>query len=172
MYSPFEIALNEPDKLILNLRKSHKIIRFSLFRVLPWVMMFCLAVAYKGLVKDMPVWFSNLLVLGIGAFSIFLLFYSYETQIIFQRNQFTRKLNVFYIFKDQTELFNQHDQIKIEKEQGGRSESWVFYRIRQQQKKLLFRIPMFLGQNIESRNNLAEAFERICGISVILPDHH
>ncbi|MCU0405220.1 MAG: hypothetical protein MUE99_11805 [Chitinophagaceae bacterium] len=172
MYTPFEKTKEGSDILILDLKKSHRFIRFILFRVLPWFLLGCLAVVYNSLQKEMPGWFAYVFILGIGGLSIFLLFFTYETGITFERHRFTRKVHGFFKVQHQTIDFLENDHIEVIKEQGGRSECWLFYLFKDQKKKNLVRIPMFLDDNIASRNNLAAAFEHVCGIKVLLPDQY
>lgn len=169
-YTPFELADVQPDYMLLQLKKSHRILRALMFRITPWFILLSLAATYEDVAKNMPGWFYTIWAIMMGGLAIYLLIYKYTLEITLSNGTITSKVNSLYFNWNETKTLSPGDSIYVVKEQGGRSVYWAFYLHQNNTKKRILNVPIFLSENLEARNNFAEAFEHYCKIKVNLPD--
>lgn len=168
-YSPFKLEKATKDQLMLKIKYRHLIIRFVLFRILPWFLVLVMVFTHNAFIREMPGWFFVTWEIGILTLSVFLLFYKFESRIIFSKNEIELIYNALYLKQKRIVRFHSMDHVEVKKEQGGRSMTWVFYQKLKNGKRIrLFRIPIFLNENLTSRNNFIDALQKYCKVNVHL----
>lgn len=169
-YTPYRLVEERPGMLKLRLKKRHRALRLVMFRIAPWFLLLCLALAHEGLSKAAPGWFYGVWLLLISGISVYLLVHRYDFEITLEKGRISRTLDFFYTSLVETETLLEDDSMSVVKERGGRSVYWAFYLTQEGRKQRILHIPIFIGENREARNNLAKAFEDICGTKVFLQD--
>ena len=150
-----------PETLTLQLKKGNKILFFTTFRVMPLFLLVGLAFAPEDIYRTLPPLLYWGLYLSILAVVFASVFYRYTAAITFNSNCMTLRFNLCFFEWNETELLASADEILIAKERGGRSVYWMFYLVKQgQKKKKLFHIPVSFSENLASRNNFIAIFEQ------------
>lgn len=169
-YTPYRVVEGQPGSLTLQLNKRHQVLRLFLFRIVPWFLLLCLSLTHESLSREMPEWLYGAWFLLIAGLSVYLLLHRYDVEIVLTKGSITRKLDFLYMSCDETETLHETDSMSVVQERGGRSVYWAFYLTQAGQKKRILHVPIFLDENLQARNNLAQAFELICGIKVFFPE--
>ena len=150
-----------PETLTLELTKGRKTGTFVTFRVMPLVLLAFCAFIPENLRRDLGALMYWGLMLCLYASILGLVFHRYTAALTFSRGSMILRFNLCYFDYNETEQLNPGDEILAAKERAGKGAYWMFYLVRQgQKKKRLFSIPATLAQNRASLDNFIAIFEQ------------
>jgi hypothetical protein len=161
-FSPYTIISESPEALKLQLKKGNRILLFITFRITPLLLLAFWAWAPEDIRRTLPPLLYWGLFISIIAIVVASLFHRYTPALTFSGHGMILGFNLCFFQWSETEVLKPADEILVAKEQAARGVYWMFYRMRQGQKKKLFRIPAFLTENLASRNNFIAVFEQRC----------
>ena len=160
-FYPYTLISENPESLELALPKGRKAGTFVTFRVMPLVLLAFSVSIPENFRRDLGDWMYWGVILCFYAVFFGLVFHRYTTALTFSRDSLILGFNLCYFDYNETEGLCPGDEILVAKERAGQGAYWMFYLVRQgQKKKRLFSIPATLAQNRASRDNFIAIFEQ------------
>ncbi len=160
-FFPYTLISQTPETLVLELTKGRKAGTFVTFRVMPLLLLAFSVSIPESLRRDLGDWMYWALILGLYASILGLIFHRYTAALTFGRGNMILRFNLCYFDYNENQRLNPGDEILAAKERAGEGAYWMFYLVRQgQKKKRLFSIPATLAQNRASRDNFIAIFEQ------------
>lgn len=160
-FYPYTFISETPETLALALPNGRKAVTFVTFRVMPIVLLAFSVSIPENFRRDLGDWMYWGFILCLYAVIFGLVFHRYTAALTFSRGSMILGFNICYFDYNETERLNPGDEILVAKERAGQGAYWMFYLVRQgQKKKRLFSIPATLAQNRASRDNFIAIFEQ------------
>ena len=148
-FYPYSLISETPETLTLELTSGRKTGTFITFRVMPLVLLAFSVSIPENLRRDLGDWMYWGFILCLYAVILGLVFHRYTSALVFSDDSMLLQFNLCYFDYSQTEMLNPGDEILVAKERAGKGAFWMFYLVRQKQKKKrLFSIPATLAQNL------------------------
>lgn len=170
-FYPYILTAETPETLALELPKGRKAGTFVTFRVMPLVLLAFCAFIPENLRRDLGALMYWGLMLCLYASILALVFHRYTAALTFSRGSMILRFNLCYFDYNETERLDPGDEILAAKERAGKGAYWIFYLVRQgQKKKKLFSIPATLAQNRASRDNFIAIFEQKYQLKTIVQE--